>query len=76
LRLGGSGGWFFCVNFVVFSLVLKLTKPEFDVFMLFKDENNKELVTQAMNLLRRFISNDIITLEVKIFDENECNELQ
>jgi len=43
----------------------QITKPEFDTFMLFIGESNKELVTQAMNLLRRFIENDIITLEVK-----------
>ena len=42
----------------------QITKPEFDVFMLFVGESSKELVTEAMNLLRRFISNDIITLEV------------
>jgi len=43
----------------------QITKPEFDTFMLFKNESNKELVTEAMNLLRRFVSNDIITLELK-----------
>jgi hypothetical protein len=43
----------------------QITKPEFDTFMLFKNESNKDLVTEAMNLLRRFVSNDIITLEVK-----------
>ena len=43
----------------------QITKPEFDTFMLFIGESNKDLVTEMMNLLRRFISNDIITLEVK-----------
>jgi accessory colonization factor AcfC len=57
----------------------QITKPEFDTFMLFIGENNKELVTQAMNLLRRFIENDIITLEVKnnkiyITKDNETKE--
>jgi hypothetical protein len=43
----------------------QITKPEFDTFMLFIGESNKDLVTQAMNLLRRFIENNIINLEVK-----------
>ena len=43
----------------------QITKPEFDTFVLFIGESVKDRVTQAMNLLRRFISNDIITLEVK-----------
>jgi len=43
----------------------QITKPEFDTFMLFIGESNKDLVTEAMNLLRRFIENNIITLEVK-----------
>jgi hypothetical protein len=47
--------------------------------MLFIGESNKDLVTQAMNLLRRFISNNIITLEVKnnkiyITKDNETKE--
>jgi hypothetical protein len=57
----------------------QITKPEFDVFMLFIGESSKELVTEAMNLLRRFISNNIITLEVKnnkiyITKDNETKE--
>ena len=43
----------------------QITKPEFDTFVLFIGESDKDRVTQAMNLLRRFIENDIITLEVK-----------
>ena len=42
----------------------QITKPEFDTFLLFKNED-KNRVTEMMNLLRRFIGNDIITLEVK-----------
>jgi hypothetical protein len=57
----------------------QITKPEFDTFMLFIGESNKDLVTQAMNLLRRFISNNIITLEVKnnkiyVTKDNETKE--
>jgi len=57
----------------------QITKPEFDTFMLFIGESNKDLVTEAMNLLRRFISNNIITLEVKnnkiyITKDNETKE--
>jgi hypothetical protein len=57
----------------------QITKPEFDTFMLFIGESNKDLVTEAMNLLRRFVSNDIITLEVKnnkiyITKDNETKE--
>jgi hypothetical protein len=57
----------------------QITKPEFDTFMLFIGESNKDLVTQAMNLLRRFIENDIITLEVKnnkiyVTKDNETKE--
>lgn len=42
----------------------EITKPEFDVFMLFKDENRQQ-INEMMNLLRKFTSNKIITLEVK-----------
>ena len=42
----------------------EITKPEFDVFMLFKDEN-KQQINEMMNLLRKFTSNKMIALEVK-----------
>jgi hypothetical protein len=42
----------------------QITKPEFDTFLLFKNED-KNRVTEMMNLLRRFIGNEIISLEVK-----------
>ena len=57
----------------------QITKPEFDTFVLFIGESDKDRVTQAMNLLRRFIENNIITLEVKnnkiyITKDNETKE--
>jgi len=42
----------------------QITKPEFDTFLLFKNEDKNRII-EMMNLLRSFISNKIITLEVK-----------
>ena len=57
----------------------QITKPEFDTFVLFIGESDKDRVTEMTNLLRRFIENDILTLEVKnnkiyITKDNETKE--